>query len=50
MRLYHRDDAGRPIRVVWALEEAGASYQLERLSPEEGGATELAFERTRPPI
>jgi glutathione S-transferase len=47
MRLYHRDDAGRPIRVVWTLEEAGASYQLERLSLEEGASAE---HRARHPL
>jgi glutathione S-transferase len=40
MRLYHRDDAGRPIRVVWTLEECGAGYQLECLSTEEGASVE----------
>jgi glutathione S-transferase len=47
MRLYHRDDAGRPIRVVWTLEECGASYQLERLSSEEGASAE---HRARHPL
>lgn len=47
MRLYHRDDAGRPIRVVWTLEECGASYQLERLSSEEGAGAE---HRARHPL
>jgi glutathione S-transferase len=47
MRLYHRDDAGRPIRVVWALEETGASYQIECLSSEEGARAE---HRARHPL
>jgi glutathione S-transferase len=47
VRLYHRDDAGRPIRVVWTLEEVGASYQLERLSPAQGAGVE---HRARHPL
>jgi glutathione S-transferase len=47
MRLYLRDDAGRPIRVVWALEEVGARYQIERLSSEEGAGAE---HRARHPL
>jgi glutathione S-transferase len=36
LRVYHRAGAGRPIRVVWALEEVGADYELETITPEEG--------------
>lgn len=36
MRLYHRTHAGRPIRVAWALEEAGADYEVVIMDPEEG--------------
>ena len=35
MRLYTREGAGRPPRVAWALEEAGAEYEVVRLTPEE---------------
>ena len=43
LRVYHRDKAGRPIRVVWALEEVGAEYELVTIGPEEGrGAEHLA--------
>jgi glutathione S-transferase len=34
MRLYHRPGAGRPIRALWALEEAGIPYELEIVSAE----------------
>jgi glutathione S-transferase len=35
LRIYHRVGAGRPIRVVWALEEVGADYELVTMSAEE---------------
>ena len=34
LRVYNRVGAGRPIRVVWALEEAGADYELVVMSTE----------------
>jgi glutathione S-transferase len=34
MRIYHRPGAGRPIRTLWALEEAGLPYELEIVSAE----------------
>jgi glutathione S-transferase len=34
MRLYHRPGAGRPVRALWALEEAGIPYELEIVSAE----------------
>jgi glutathione S-transferase len=40
MRLYHRKGAGRPIRVAWALEEAGADYEVVVVTPEEGTSPE----------
>jgi glutathione S-transferase len=40
LTVYHRPGAGRPIRVVWALEEAGADYDLVVLTPEEGKSDE----------
>ncbi len=36
MRIYHRDHAGRPIRAAWTLEEAGAPYEIEKMTWEEG--------------
>ena len=47
LRVYHRAGAGRPIRVVWALEEAGADYELVTLSVEEGRSPE---HRARHPL
>jgi glutathione S-transferase len=35
LRIYHRVGAGRPIRVVWALEEVGADYELVTMSADE---------------
>ena len=35
-RLYHREGAGRPPRVRWALEEAGAPYDLIVMDSEVG--------------
>ncbi len=40
LTVYHRPKAGRPIRVVWALEEAGADYDLVVITPEEGKSPE----------
>ncbi len=40
LRVYHRAGAGRPIRVVWALEEAGADYELVTLTAEEAAGPE----------
>jgi glutathione S-transferase len=41
-RLYHRQGAGRPARVRWALEEAGAPYEVVVLTKEEGQSPEHA--------
>lgn len=38
LRLHQREGAGRPPRVRWALEEAGAEYEYEVMSREEGRA------------
>ena len=35
-RLYHREGAGRPARVRWALEEAGAPYDFIVMDSETG--------------
>lgn len=40
LTLYHRPHAGRPIRVAWALEEAGAEYEVVIITPEEGTTPE----------
>jgi len=36
MRVFHREHAGRPIRILWTLEELGEPYELIVLSREEG--------------
>ena len=40
LRLHHRDKAGRPLRVRWALEEAGAAYDFAVMTQEEGKGEE----------
>jgi glutathione S-transferase len=47
MRIYHRRGAGRPIRIVWTLEELGVSYDLVTLTSEEAAADE---HRSRHPL
>jgi glutathione S-transferase len=41
-RLYHREGAGRPPRVRWALEEAGAPYDFIVMDSEVGRGAEHA--------
>ena len=41
-RLYHREGAGRPPRVRWALEEAGAPYDFVVMDSEVGRGEEHA--------
>jgi glutathione S-transferase len=36
LKVFHREHAGRPIRVVWTLEELGAPYELEVMTYEQG--------------
>ncbi len=35
MRVYHRPKAGRPLRIMWMLEEVDESYELKVLDREE---------------
>ena len=36
MRVYHRERAGRPLRIIWVLEEIGEPYELTVIDREEG--------------
>lgn len=47
LRVYHREYAGRPIRVLWTLEEVGAPYELTLMSWEEGSSEQ---HRARHPL
>jgi glutathione S-transferase len=47
LRVFHREHAGRPIRVVWTLEELGRPYELTIMSTEEGRSEE---HRARHPL
>ena len=47
LRLYHREYAGRPIRVAWTLEELGEPYELTMMTREEAKGEE---HRTRHPL
>jgi glutathione S-transferase len=40
LKVFHREHAGRPIRVVWTLEELGAPYELEVMNYEQGSSEE----------
>lgn len=40
MRIFHREYAGRPIRVAWTLEELGEPYELTTMTREEGKGPE----------
>jgi len=47
MRLFHREHAGRPVRVAWMLEELGEPYELRVITREEGRSEE---HRARHPL
>jgi glutathione S-transferase len=47
MRLFHREHAGRPLRVAWILEELGEQYELTTLTREQAGGEE---HRARHPL
>jgi len=47
MRLYHREHAGRPIRVAWMLEELGEPYEITMMTREEAKGEE---HRARHPL
>lgn len=36
MRVFHREQAGRPLRIIWTLEEVQEPYELTVMSREEG--------------
>jgi glutathione S-transferase len=40
IRVFHREYAGRPLRVAWTLEELGQSYDLEVMTYEQGRSPE----------
>lgn len=40
MRVFHREKAGRPLRIIWTLEEVGEPYELTVMSREESGGEE----------
>jgi glutathione S-transferase len=40
MRVFHREHAGRPLRILWTLEEVGEPYELTVLSREQGRGEE----------
>jgi glutathione S-transferase len=36
LKVFHRERAGRPLRILWTLEEAGAPYEMVVMTREEG--------------
>ena len=40
MRVFHREKAGRPLRIIWTLEEVGEPYELTVMSREESRGEE----------
>jgi len=47
LRVFHREYTGRPLRVLWTLEELGQPYELTLMSWEEGSGEE---HRARHPL
>ena len=47
VRIYHREHAGRPIRVAWVLEELGEPYEVTWMTREEAKG---ADHRSRHPL
>lgn len=47
MRVFHRESAGRPLRILWMLEEVGEPYELTVMTREEGRGEE---HRARHPL
>src|SRR5438445_12979311 len=47
LRVFHREYAGRPLRVLWTLEELGEPYELTVMSYEQGSGEE---HRARHPL
>jgi glutathione S-transferase len=47
LRVFHREHAGRPMRVVWTLEELAQPYEVTVLSREQGRSEE---HRARHPL
>jgi len=47
MRVFHREHAGRPVRVAWMLEELGEPYEVTTITREEGRSAE---HRARQPL
>jgi glutathione S-transferase len=47
LRLYHREHAGRPIRVAWVLEELGEPYEITKMTREQAQGEE---HRARHPL
>jgi len=47
MRIFHREHAGRPLRVAWALEEIGEPYEVVVITREQGRGEE---HRARHPL
>jgi glutathione S-transferase len=40
VRVFHRERAGRPLRIIWTLEEVGEPYELAVMSRDDSAAVE----------